>query len=158
MFLACAYVMGVDVHWTGKQSLFPPLFGWFLRWIGGVPVSRDSSRDAVQQMIGEFGRRTHFVLAIQPEGTRKKGTAWRTGFYYIALGAGVPVALTFLDYARKVGGFGPCFVPSGDIQADAAIIRQFYADKKGKFPDSFTPVVFPERNPTQPAPRSATRS
>jgi len=74
------------------------------------------------------------MLAITPEGTRKKTAYWKTGFYHIAREAQVPIVLAFLDYARKVGGIGPTILPSGDIETDFEIIRQFYAGVTAKFP------------------------
>jgi 1-acyl-sn-glycerol-3-phosphate acyltransferase len=82
------------------------------------------------------------VLAVQPEGTRKRVPYWKSGFYFIAKGAGVPIAMTYLDYQRKEGGFGPLLIPSADVDADVRAIREFYADKKGKHPDRFGNIVF----------------
>ena len=80
------------------------------------------------------------ALAIGPEGTRKKTDHWKKGFYYIALGAQVPIVFGFADYERKVTGLGPTFVPTGDIQADMEVIRDFYQDIKGKFPGQFSDI------------------
>ena len=74
------------------------------------------------------------MICLAPEGTRKKTAYWRSGFYYIALGANVPIALAYLDYRKKVGGVGSWLLPSGDIQSDLATIREFYMDVSGKFP------------------------
>jgi 1-acyl-sn-glycerol-3-phosphate acyltransferase len=81
------------------------------------------------------------VLIIAPEGTRGRTKRWRTGFYYIALGAEVPIVLGFLDYGLKAVGFGPTLIPSGDIEADMEIIRGFYQDKQAKHPDKFVDVA-----------------
>jgi 1-acyl-sn-glycerol-3-phosphate acyltransferase len=156
LFLACSYVMGVRVRWTGKKNLFRPPLGWLLRWLGGFPVDRRASRDLVQQLVDELGRQDHLVLAIQPEGTRRRAEYWRTGFYYIALGAQVPIALTYLDYSRKEGGFGPCLIPSGDLERDAETMRAFYDDKVGRYPENFTPVAFPPSHRDQAVARTGT--
>jgi len=76
-------------------------------------------------------------LVVTPEGTRSKARYWKTGFYYIALGAQVPVVMAFMDYERKISGLGPVFEPTGDIEADMVAIKTFYAPFKGKNPDQF---------------------
>jgi 1-acyl-sn-glycerol-3-phosphate acyltransferase len=141
MFLASAYAMGVRVHWTGKHTLFRPPFGSFFRALGGIPIDRRANHDVVQQMVQEFEKHERFVLAIQPEGTRKKMPYWKSGFYFIAKGAGVPIAMTYLDYERKEGGFGPLLMPS-DVDSDVRAIHAFYADKKGKHPGRFGNIAF----------------
>jgi 1-acyl-sn-glycerol-3-phosphate acyltransferase len=122
-------------NWIGKHVLFRPPFGRVFRWIGGIPVDRRSRNNAVEQVIQAFDQRERLVLAITPEGTRKKTSHWKTGFYYIALGARVPIQLAFLDYRRKLGGFGPLIVPSGDIEADLSVMREFFSGIAGKYPD-----------------------
>jgi hypothetical protein len=74
------------------------------------------------------------ILVVAPEGTRSMVGYWKSGFYYMALGAGVPIALGFLDYARKIGGVSVTLMPTGDIQADFTAIREFYAGIAGKHP------------------------
>ena len=112
---------------------FWPL-GPILKWLGAIPIDRRKSNNVVSQSITAFERCEKMVLVVPPSGTRQKVTYWKTGFYYIAHGAGVPIALGFLDYSRKVGGFGPSIIPSGDIERDMITIRRFYADITGKFP------------------------
>jgi 1-acyl-sn-glycerol-3-phosphate acyltransferase len=126
--------MGIKLNWIGKDSLFRRPFGGLMRSLGGIPVDRFTHNKFVDQMIAAFHKHPEFVVAISPEGTRKKTDYWRTGFYYIALGAKVPIALSYLDYRRKVGGIGTSLMPSGDIQADMDQIREFYVDVTGKFP------------------------
>ena len=121
--------------WIGKHVLFRPPFGRLFRWIGGIPVDRRSRNNAVEQVVQAFNDRERVVLAITPEGTRKKTSHWKTGFYYIALGAQIPMQLAFLDYRRKIGGFGPLIMPSGDIDADLSIMRGFFSGIAGKYPD-----------------------
>jgi 1-acyl-sn-glycerol-3-phosphate acyltransferase len=89
----------------------------------------------VQQMAQAFAERDELVLAIPPAGTRHYTEYWKSGFYYIAQAANVPIVLGFVDYARKQAGFGPHFHPSGDVSADMDIARAFYADIQGKYPD-----------------------
>jgi 1-acyl-sn-glycerol-3-phosphate acyltransferase len=137
--LPIGYVFGkafeLAPSWIGKHVLFRPPFGILFRWMGGIPVDRRSRNNSVDQVIQVFNKRERLVLAITPEGTRKKTAHWKTGFYYIALGAHVPIQLAFLDYRRKIGGFGPLIVPSGDIDADLSIMRDFFSGICGKYPD-----------------------
>lgn len=80
-------------------------------------------------------------MIVSPEGTRKKVTHWKTGFYHIASGANVPIFLGFLDFRRKLGGFGPMIIPTGDIGADMKKIRKFYTTIKGKNHDQISSVT-----------------
>ncbi len=117
-----------------KDEMFRPPFGWFFRWAGGIPINRRAASGMVEQSIARFDKAERLALVVPPEGTRAKVTTWKTGFYHIAHGAGVPIAMGFLDFQRKVGGFGPTFYPTGDIDADMAQIRAFYASVSGKNP------------------------
>ncbi len=129
------YSLQMRFHFIGKASLFRGPMGSLMRRLGGIPVRRGSRSNFVAQIVAAFEEHEDLIIVIAPEGTRSKSPYWKTGFYYIALGAGVPVAMAYLDYKNKVVGFGPSFVPTGDIQADFAIISKFYADKSGKYPD-----------------------
>jgi len=142
--------MGVRLHWVGKHTLFKPPLGWFIRLMGGVPVDRKDPRDFVQQMIDVYNASEELVLTLSPEGTRKKPEYWKTGFYRIAKGANVPIALAFLDYSRKVGGFGPLIYPSDDLEKDIKIIQKFYAPVKGKFPELQSEIRIKPKENAQP--------
>ncbi len=131
---------GFRMRWMGKDTLFWGPLGWLLRALGGIPVDRRSSNDMVEQMTERFAAEDALVLVIPPEGTRSWAPCWKSGFYHIARRAGVPIVLSFLDYARKVGGIGPTVWPTGDVAADMAPMRAFYADKHGRFPSAFGPV------------------
>ncbi len=135
-FLLFKFSTGIHLHWIGKESLFRFPFGLVMSRLGGIPIDRSSRNNYVAQMVDQFRRGEQFIVLIAPEGTRSKAQYWKTGFYYIALGAGVPVSLGFIDYASKRIGFGPYFFPTGDIQSDFRGIRSFYAGKTGKYPDS----------------------
>lgn len=132
--LGLCFAARAKIYWMGKHTLFKGPMGPVMRWLGGVPVMRHQNNSLVQQMVDVFQRSDRLVLAIPPEGTRKAVKEWKTGFYHIACGAGVPIALAYLDYGRKEGGFGPLFQPSGDIAADMPRIQAFYADKQGRHP------------------------
>jgi 1-acyl-sn-glycerol-3-phosphate acyltransferase len=121
--------------WLGKKEAFRGPLGAFFNWIGGIPIDRRARHHVVEQVIQAFRSREELVMVITPEGTRKKATHWKTGFYYIAQGARVPIVLGFVDYKRKAAGIGPAIIPSGDIRADMEIIRDFYSNVHAKYPD-----------------------
>ncbi len=127
--------IGLKRRWIGKHQLFRWPLGWFFRWLGGTPVDRSASHNFVDQVVDVYRRSEKLAIVMAPEGTRSKTDHWKTGFYYIALGAGVPILLGYLDYSRKQGGAGPLFHPTGDIEADFAVIREFYSDKRGLHPE-----------------------
>ncbi|MBC3936087.1 lysophospholipid acyltransferase family protein [Undibacterium rugosum] len=135
--LMVCFVLRLRVYWMGKASLFPPVLGGVMRWLGGIAVDRSRSGNLVQSTVDAFHASDRLTVIVPPEGTRGKVTHWKTGFYYIALGAGVPIALGYLDFGRKVGGIGKMFMPTGDIVADMQEIRRFYAGIQGKHPQQF---------------------
>ena len=136
--LMVAFVLRLNIYWMGKASIFRWPFGPVMRWLGGIAVNREQSSNLVahsaQALVDADGP---LQLVVPPEGTRGKTRHWKTGFYYIALQAKVPIILAFMDYHRKVGGLGPVFKPSGDVDADMARIKQFYAPIKGRNADQF---------------------
>ncbi len=136
-----AFAMRVKIYWLGKVAIFRPPFGPLFRWLGGIPIDRSKSHNVVEQSIQHFGNREELVLTVPPSGTRRKVSYWKTGFYYIALGAKVPILLGFLDYKRKVGGVGPVISPTGDIEADMEVIRKFYSSVTGKYPEKALGLV-----------------
>ena len=129
--LGVCFACNVKIYWMGKSSLFRGLAGPVMRWLGGIPVNRDKPGGLVGQMITAFGRQPELVLAIPPEGTRSRVSEWKTGFYYIAQRAGVPVLPVYVDGARKVVGIAPLFYPTGDLEGDLPKIRAIYAGKQG---------------------------
>jgi 1-acyl-sn-glycerol-3-phosphate acyltransferase len=136
--LMIAFALRLKIYWMGKDSLFPPVAGAVMRWLGGIPVDRSKAGNMVEGTIDAFDRSESLTVLVPPEGTRGTVTHWRTGFYYIALGAHVPIALGFLDFKRKAGGIGGLFTPSGDIDVDMAEIRRFYAGITGRRPQHFS--------------------
>ena len=124
--------LGVDVSFMAKRELFAWPLGPLLRRLGGVPIKRHAAHGVVAQMAGRFGERERFWLGVEPEGTRKRVTEWKSGFWRIARAAGVPVVPAYFDYPRKVIGLGPLFQPTDDMNADIAVLRGFYKPFKGK--------------------------
>lgn len=124
-----------NAQFLGKSQLFKPPFGWFFRWLGGHPVERSSSHDMVDQVVAIFNRHEKFILALAPEGTRKKVDKLRTGFYYIAKGANVPIVPVGFDFEKKAVIVHEPVVPSENMEQDMATILQFYRSVKGKNPE-----------------------
>lgn len=130
--LFVAFALNLRIYWMGKQSLFKWPFGPLMRWLGGLPVDRTKSNNLVAasaQAIRDADG--PLQLVVPPEGTRDKTRHWKTGFYHIAIAADVPIVMAYMDYQRKVSGLGPVFQPSGDVQADMAAIKAFYAPIRG---------------------------
>lgn len=126
--------LGIKAHWAAKDTFFRWPWGALLKKIGGIPVNRRSHNNFVDQIVAAFRQCEEMILVIAPEGTRSMVGYWKSGFYYMAVGAGVPIALGFLDYGRKVGGVGATLMPTGDIQTDFVAIREFYAGIAGRHP------------------------
>ena len=131
--LMVAFKLRLHVYWMGKESIFAPPFRGVMKWLGGIPVARDRSNNVVAASVEAIINARHDLqLVVPPEGTRSKARYWKTGFYYIALGANVPIVMAYMDYDRKLSGLGPVLYPSGDIDADMSVIKTFYAPFKGK--------------------------
>lgn len=126
-----------------KDSLFRGPLGLFLRFVGAIPIDRSQTNNAVEQVAAYIAGQKRVVLVITPEGTRKKTDHWKSGFYHIARKAGIPIVLGYLDYARKVGGASAPIMMSGDVEADLAVIRAFFATHgRGKRPENFSDIRF----------------
>ena len=145
--LAFAEHFGLTISWLGKANLFRGPLGPLMRALGGIPIERSRSENRVAEMAQAFSDRAALGLVVPAEATRGRAEYWKSGFYYIAMAAEVPVVMSYLDYTRKRGGFGPAFMPSGDIARDMDAVRAFYADKQGKYPEAFGPVRLREEAP-----------
>jgi 1-acyl-sn-glycerol-3-phosphate acyltransferase len=145
--LLIAFAFRARIRWMGKEAIFRKPFKGFFQWLGGIPVKRSQPHNLVEQSIQQFHRNKQLILTIAPAGTRKRVIRWKTGFYHIACGAKVPIALGFLDYRRKIGGIGPLVYPTGNITADMETIRTFYDGITGKNPaQSMAPGDFQRSN------------
>lgn len=141
VMLAVAFAFGIELSWMGKHTLFWGPFGIFFRWLGGIPIDRRAAHDVVAQSVALFQQRERLILAVAPEGTRKKVRYWKTGFYHIASGAGVPILLGFIDYRRKETGVGPTVRPTGDLAADLKVIQEFYEGITGLHAAETSPIA-----------------
>lgn len=148
-FWALTYkvAFAIDVKFFAKHSLFWFPLGNVLRALGGIDLDRARAGSAVEQAIAMFREKETFYFGLAPEGTRKRTRGWKSGFYRIARGAGVPVYLGFLDFGRRRIGIGPRVDLTGDPDADLATIRRFYEGVKGRWPDKATPIEFIPRKP-----------
>jgi len=142
--LAFAWLYRIRISWMGKHQLFRPPFGWLMRALGGVPVRRDASGNLLAQMAKGIDEAERICLVVPAEGTRSYVPHWKSGFYHIARTANVPIVPSYLDYSRRIGGFGPAILPTDDLGGDMEEIRSFYADKKGRYPELFGEVRLKE--------------
>lgn len=153
--LAVAWTLGIKIRWVGKHTLFRAPFGGLMRALGGVSVDRRGRHDAVTAIAEIVRAADELLLVIPPEGTRGKADRWKTGFYYIALAADVPIVLGFLDYGRKCGGLGTVFRPTGVLEDDVAAIRAFYGSIRGKYPENESEIDFKLEDRREPPKQSA---
>ena len=119
-------VVDQKISYVGKKELFNPLTGWFFRALGGTPVNRNSTENKVSSITKIFKEKEVFRMAIAPEGTRKKVDKWKTGFYYIAMEAEVPILLVNFNYALKQVGFLKLFYPTGNIEKDFKEMESYF--------------------------------
>ena len=139
------WAVGLQVTFWGKDTLFKlPLFGRWLRWLGGVPVDRQSANGIVGQMASALTAAREnggfMWLALSPEGTRKYCAAWRSGFYHVAQQAGVPLALVYLDYREREIGVQHFLRLTGDAPADMAAIASVLSGRSGRNPVQAAPI------------------
>jgi len=128
------WATGIRVKWAAKDTLFVGPIGAILRALGGVPINRRQRTGFVSRMAAAMEAADEFRLAILPEGTRRRADHWKTGFYHIAQLARVPILFAYADYERRVIGWAPGIVPTGDIEADFEVIRAFYAGVHPRYP------------------------
>jgi 1-acyl-sn-glycerol-3-phosphate acyltransferase len=139
LLVSIAQSIGMPMSFMIKREWVEGPLGIVLRRFGAVAIDRTGSHNVVEQMIDELARRDQLALVIPPEGTRKRADHWRSGFYHIALGAGVPVVPGYLDFKRKRCGLGAPIALTGDVRADMDRIRAFYA---AQGPTAYDPASF----------------
>lgn len=125
-------LLKVEINFIAKKELFQWPFGWYFKWMGGAPLDRTPGQNKVEAISRLFNEREEFRLAMSPEGTRKKVAIWRTGYYYIALTAKVPIICVAFDYSKKKVLINEPFYPSGNLEQDTLKLRSFYKGVVGK--------------------------
>ena len=129
------FAISLKVNYIGKASLFKPPFGFLFRWLGGAPINRSENTNKVQAIINIFKSSDEFILALSPEGTRQKVKKWRTGFYYIAKGANVPIVMITLDFKHKQISVSKPYTLTDDIDADFKHFHDYFDGVVGKHPE-----------------------
>ncbi|AWV88893.1 lysophospholipid acyltransferase family protein [Bradymonas sediminis] len=137
--LAVAAMIDMKFFFVGKHTMFRPPVGGLFKKLGGIPVDRSKSRNFVDQIADAFAQADRMALGIAPEGTRSKRKYWKSGFYYIARAADVPIVLGYLDYKTRRGGLGPIIDSSQPVEVVMEQVREFYAGKEGRNHDQYTP-------------------
>ncbi|MFI2753866.1 1-acyl-sn-glycerol-3-phosphate acyltransferase [Cellulomonas sp. P22] len=145
--LAVCWHHGLNVRYLGKHTLFTGPFGWVMRALGGIPVDRRNPAGLVDDLVERVRKGELFYLVVTPEGTRSKGTYWKSGFHRIALDTGLPVTLGYLDRTTMTSGLGPTLRMTGDVRADMDKVREFYADKAGFNPELRTEPRLRDEDP-----------
>ncbi|WP_067866081.1 lysophospholipid acyltransferase family protein [Neptuniibacter marinus] len=124
--LMIAFALRMPLHWVGKSSIFKFPFGFLMRWMGGIPVDRVKKNNMVDATVDKFKTYPDLKIMMAPEGTRSQVTHWKSGFYHIADGAGVPIVLGFIDYKNKRGGILGVFHTQGNYEDDLKLIQKYY--------------------------------
>ena len=130
-------ILGLQIDFVAKKELFQAPIGWYFKWVGGTPLDRTPNQNKVEAIAGIFKSRPVFRLALSPEGTRKKVKNWKTGFYYIAKEAQVPIIMVSFDYKKKIVKFSDPFYTSNDKEKDFSKIHKFYQGVQGKNAEKF---------------------
>ena len=141
--------VGLDIRFFAKHTLFWFPLNLLLRGLGGIPLDRSAAASAVDEAVRMFAENESFYFGLAPEGTRSLTDGWKTGFYRIALEAGVPVVAGFLDYGNRRIGIHPAVELSGNADADLARLADLYKDIEGRWPEKASPIRFQTKRPPQ---------
>lgn len=140
--MAIFWKHNVNVKFFIKDSFTKGISGGFFRWMGAVGVDRSKKNNLVDYAISLFDENEKLVMLVPAEGSRKRVDKWKKGFYHIASGANVPVALGYLDYKNKIAGVDKMMNLSGNFEADMKIMEDFYKTKTGKYPELYNPSIY----------------
>jgi len=133
-------ITGLEMNFIGKKELFIFPFGYYFRWMGGAPIDRTGNLNKVDSIATIFEKHKEFRLAISPEGTRKKVAQLKSGFYYIALKANVPIITVAFGFGNKTVKIGKPFLPTRNYENDLPILLNHFDGIIGKVPEyTFTP-------------------
>jgi 1-acyl-sn-glycerol-3-phosphate acyltransferase len=130
---------GIKANYIAKHTLFKPPYGFIFKALGGTPVDRSKSTNMVEAIIDIFNKKENFILALSPEGTRKKLDKWKTGFYFVAKGAKVPIVMVGFDFATKSVSVADPFYTTDNMKSDYKHFHNFYKNIQGKYPELFEP-------------------
>ncbi len=133
--LGVKYSQGLQINYIGKASLFKPPFGFIFKALGGAPIDRSKSSNKVNAIVNIFNSRDQFILALSPEGTRRKVTTWKTGFYYIAKEANVPIVMATLDFKNKQVKISKPYYTTDNKDEDFNFFYKYFEGVEGKVPE-----------------------
>jgi len=142
------WTVDLKIYWVAKIQIFKGPLRRLFSALGGIPVDRSRSQGFIEQISERFEKADNMVLTISPEGTRKKIEHWKSGFYYIAVSANVPIYFGYIDYAKRTLGFEEGFHPSGDIESDMKVINDYYKNIQGKYPNKQGEIRIRKTPPT----------
>ena len=145
--IAIAFHLRLKVYFIAKHTLFNGFAGPIMRWLGGVPLNRGASKNFVDASVEIYANSENLIFAIAPEGTRSSVGRWKTGFYHMAKGANVPLALAYFDFSKRIGGIGKMLNTTKNIDADMQAIADFYEPVMGKYPNNFNPDITGTKKP-----------
>ena len=145
--IAIAFHLRLKVYFIAKHTLFNGFAGPIMRWLGGVPLNRGASKNFVDASVEIYANSENLIFAIAPEGTRSSVGRWKTGFYHMAKGANVPLALAYFDFSKRIGGIGKMLNTTENIDADMQAIADFYEPVMGKYPNNFNPDITGTKKP-----------
>ena len=134
--------LGIHNRWFVADAFCWWPLGNLMRWLGGIPIDRSGPQDLVTFTIGKFRDHDELILALYPEGTTYKKIKWKTGFWHIAQGAGIPIQFLAVDYKKRASVFGPVIYPSNDIEADMKEIQMYFKDVIPKNRENFAGEYF----------------
>ena len=139
LFVLIVFDLKLNLRVLIKHTVFVGPVGWFLKYCGGIPVDRRASGARVRSLSNVFSTKEDFILLITPEGTRSPTDRWKTGFYHMALDAGVPIIVAYVDVNERTACIHHYFYPSGDLVADMTHLADFYKTKTGIKKENFLP-------------------
>lgn len=135
--LGVLFALDLEVRWLGKHTIFRGPAAPLLRALGGRPVRRDTPEGVVAEVAELVRSEPRVILALAPEGTRRKVAGWRTGFYRIAEAAGVPIVPVWFDFSRREIGIGTPLQPTGDMAADVAALQSVFRPEMARYPELY---------------------
>ncbi len=152
LMILVAFGFKIRLKWLVKDNIYKFPLSIPLKLMGAIPINRRASQNAVSQAAAAFKEADELFLTIAPEGTRKRSEGWRTGFYYIALEAHVPIYFGLADYKRKLTGIDGHIEPSGDIMADMQLIKAYFEKVTPKFPNQAGEIKLVSRSDSNQRP------